>query len=100
MHAVWLMLLVPLAGIVAWRFATPLVRKFSFLLTIATAVGVLGWFGFHFVVGTELTESVHDRFFHAVGVIVSALNVPATQFLAALTMMQIWPERWRFRKAN
>lgn len=100
MHAVWMMLLVPIAGIVAWRYATPVVRKCTFAAVIATSVGLLGWFGFHFFEGTELTASIHDRFFHAAGVIVSALNVPATQLLAALVLMQVWPESWRYQKAG
>jgi len=64
----------------------------SILLTIVLAA----WFGYLAVVGTELSGSMYDRVMHAMGVIVSSINFPVLQILAALLLLVAWPRNWEF----
>ena len=61
------------------------------------ALGLLGWFGYSAIAGTEFTETIFDRVMHAVGVIVGSVDVPLIQFLIATIVIIFWPRRWTYQ---
>ncbi len=100
MHGVWALVFVPAAAVVAWRCCGPKLKRLSFLMACLCAVGLVGWFGAVAIQGTDLVQSVNDRVFHAMGVIISSISIPLVQLLLAFLLVVIWPERWRFKKTQ
>lgn len=97
MHGIWLLVFVPLAGVVAWRCSGPFLRKIALWAMISASVGLAGWFGYLAIEGTELTGSAYDRVMHSLGVIVGTINLPILQLLLGLAVVVTWPRKFEFR---
>ena len=91
MHGFWLLLTLPVAALLAWRLAGSRYQVAATWLGCATAVGLIGWMGFVAVSGTELTESLADRIWHAIGTLVTSINIPLVQMLLGCVLVSSWP---------
>ena len=99
MHCLWFLILVPLAGVVAWRLSGPTLKRISMWFGMLAALGLLGWFGYTAIAGTEFTETIFDRVMNAIGVIVGSVDIPLIQFLVATIVFMCWPRRWTYQPA-
>ncbi len=96
MHGFWLAVVLPIAGLLAWRFAGGSGRRIATWLSVLTAVGLLGWMGFTAYSGTELTESMSDRVWHSIGKVVVSINVPLVQVMLGCLVFSGWPKRFQW----
>lgn len=96
MHGIYLLVFAPLAAVVAWRYSGPMMRKLALFASVTMSVGLVGWFGYHAVVGAEFTGSVYDRVMNSLGVIVGAVNFPVVQLLLGAMIIVCWPRKFEF----
>jgi len=69
------------------------------MLFVIATVGLCGWFGYLSFSGTEFTGSIYDRAMNSFGVIISEINVPVLQLIAAALIVIAWPKKWQFKSA-
>jgi hypothetical protein len=92
-----MLVFVPVSAVAAWRWSNPNLNRAAFLLLLLSASGLVIWFGVLVANGTDLTETIHDRVMHAIGVIVGAINYPVVQAIAGALVLVSWPSSWTYR---
>lgn len=91
MHGFWLVLILPVAALVAWKVGGSRWQKFAGVLTGLTGFGLLIWMAVVGIAGTELTESIADRIWHSIGTVVVSIGFPLVQLLLGCLLISCWP---------
>ena len=96
MHGIWFLVFAPLAAVVAWRYSSVSLRRLAVYAMFLAAIFLVGWFGYHSIVGSEYATSPYDRAMHSMGVIIGSINVPIFQILLATVIVVVWPRKFEF----
>lgn len=91
-----MLLLMPLAAVLAWRLQASTWNLIGRLTLYASMFGLVAWTIVLIFNGTDLTESMYDRTLNAIGVVVGAINVPLIQVISASFLFVNWPGSWKY----
>lgn len=67
------------------------------MLFAVASLGFVGWFGYLSFSGGALSDSIYDRVMYSTDEIISEINMPVLQVMAAAMLVIAWPKKWRFK---